>query len=224
VSKLNDPAVDFKLYLARDSQSFTKRNMKIWDMILNRLGLPDHLHEFVRGIYLAGNWDETEWDEITLMRIARNLTSDDATQLKVYNRIKKACPRFFEWQQPQPFSVIDREIINEHAQKYKTKSRYRFPLYSLVVGLFNLPRNTSLKATREAVNDALKDYPEVEKPTRKPKKRKVKSIRRAVVHNINILTDLVGSPELAAIEVDEESLGDEKITLFAKSLVQIKDL
>lgn len=219
-----DPSDNFKLILAADSHRLSKRSMKIWDMLLNRLGLPEHLHEFVRGIYLAGNWDETEWDEITLMRVARNLTTEDAAQLKVYNRLKKNCPKFFEWQDQQSFEVIQREIINEHAQKYKTKARYRFLLWELVVRLFNLPDNLSLKAIRGVVNDELKDYPKIEKPPRKSKRRKIKSIARAYIRDAREITELAGSPERAAVEIDEENLGDEKIIDLAKSLLQIKDL
>jgi hypothetical protein len=221
--KYTDPAANFKLVLASDSHGFTKRNMKIWDMVLNRLGLPDHLHEFVRGIYLAGNWEETEWDEITLMRIARNLTSDDITQLKIYNRLKKNCPRFFEWQEDQSFIIIGREIINEKTYTHKTKARYSFLLYDLVFQLFNLPK-MSLSALRMAVNEALKDYPEVEKPSRKPKKRKIKSIARSYIRNANELIDLTGSVEVAAVEVDSENFGDEKVIDLAKALLKIKDL
>jgi hypothetical protein len=224
LSKYTDPATNFKLIQASDSHSFTKRNMKIWDMLLNRLGLPDHLHEFVRGIYLSGNWEQSEWDEITLMRIARNLTPDDTIQLKIYNRLKKNSSKFFEWQDQQPFSILEREIINDHAQKYKTKAKYNFRLYDLVVELFNLPRDLSLKAIRGLVNNKLKDYPKIEKPPRGPKRRKIKSIARAYIRDAREIMELTGSPQLAAIEIDEENLGDKKIIDLAKSLLQIKDL
>jgi hypothetical protein len=223
MSKYHDPTTDFKLIQATDSYHFSKRNLKIWDMILNRLGLPDHLHEFVRAVYLAGNWEETEWEEITLMRMARNITSDDISQLKAFNRLKKNSPKFFEWQSQQSFLIIDREIINEHAHTHKTKARYNFMLYEMVLSLFNLPK-LPLKSIRGLVNEALKDYPELVKPSRKPKKRKIKSVARAYIRDAHEIIELTGSVQLAAIEIEEENLNDEKITDLAKNLLQLKDL
>lgn len=224
MSNYTDPSSSFKLIHPSDAHAFTKRNMKIWDMILNRLGLPDHLHEFVRGIYVSGNWDETEWEIISLMRIARQLTTDNDTQVRVYYRLKKNCPKFFEWQEQQSFTIIDREILTERAHRYKTKARYNFLLHDLVTRLFNLPKNTHLTLVKEAVDGALESYPKVAPTSRKPKKRKIKTVAKAIVTNITELIDLTGSPERAAVEVDEENLGEDKITPFAKSLLQIKNL
>lgn len=228
MSKYTDPTDNFKLIQASDSHAFTKRNMKIWDMILNRLGLPDHLHEPVRAIYVSGNWDEVNgMEEITTMRMARNLTSNQSDLQRIYNRLKKSIPRLFEWQDNQPFIIIEREIINEKTDRYKTKARYNFLLYDIVFKLFNLPKEMSLTAVRVAVDKTLKDYPRVDKPSRKPKKRKLKSAVLAYIHNASEVIDLAGSIELAAVEIDEENssnIENEKVTDLAKALLILKDL
>lgn len=216
----NDSVQNFKLIQAADAHGFSKRNMGIWDMILNRLGLPEHLHEPVRAIYKAGNWDRTEWDTIPIIRMAENITSNQVDLERIYNRLKKSIPRLFDWQGEQTFTIIDREIINERAQKYKTKARYRFLLYDLVDQLFNLPTNMPLEDVRKTVDESLKDYPMVDKPPRKPRKKRAKTLIKSISHNINELIEIEGSKESAAYDASE----DDVIADFARSVTLIKNL
>lgn len=224
----SDSRQNFKLIQAADSHGFTKRNMGIWSMVLNRLGLPDVFEESVRAIYVSGNWGYTEGgDEITMLRMARNLSSDDVIQLKIYNRLKKNLPRFFEWQDQQPFIIIEREIINDYAFSFKTKARYRFCLWDIIDSLFNLPTSIPQTAIRKAVGDALKDYPTVEKPAKRAKKRKVKSISRAIIQNITDLINVTGSVPLAAVETSSENIITENPSLlieFIEAILKLKDL
>ena len=219
MSTLPDPMQNFKLHLASNYHGFTKRNMAIWSMILNRLGLPDTFEESVRAIYTSGNWDETEWDEITIMRMARSLTSNLKDQERLYNRLKKNIPKFFEWQSEQSFKIIDRQIINERAQKYKTKARFNFLLYDIVVALFDLPQNLSQKAVRMTVEETLKSYPKVDRPPRRSRKRSSRSVIKSISTNINELIEIDGSKVLAACEASN----NEVIVEFSKLVTEITD-
>lgn len=225
VSNYTDPSSNFKLVPPSEFHIVSKRNMKIWDMILNRLGLPDHLHEAVRAIFVSGNWDQVDgMEEITIKRMAKNITSNEDDLQRIYNRLKKNIPRFFEWQDNQPFEIIQREIISDRAQKYRTKAKYRFLLYDLVVQLFSLAKEETLWAVRRAVDVGLENYPKVDKPPRKPKRKKIKSLARAYIRNANEIIDLTGSIDLAAVEIEEENLGGATIFDLADKLLILKSL
>lgn len=225
MSKYTDPSDNFNLITQFEQAPNGKRCMGIFDMVMNRLGLPDHLHEFARAVFIAGNWDRIEgWDEISQMRMARALATDEVTMLRVYNRIKKNCPKFFKWQEKQPFTIIDRVVLHEHTGHHKTKAKYLFVLYDLIASLFNLPKKMTQAAVRKAVDTALKEFPIVEKPKRSTRRKKIESIASAVVRNIGELSDLTGSLEAAALYTIEANTEALDLDVFAKNLLQTKDL
>lgn len=228
MSKLPDSPVEFKLINGEDQVKISKRNIGIFSMVLNRLNLPARLHEFVFGVYVAGNFiDNTSPDEMSLMRIARSLTSDPVVQLKVYNRLKQNSPKFFEWQDKQTFSIIGREILKENSQRHKTKVRYWFLIHDAIAHLFNLPKELSQRYLRAEVDRIFKDIPKEEKPKRKPRAKKAKSVAKALMRNSKELLELVGSSEVAALYVIEQKLSDEdfqNLLSLAEALLQSKDL
>lgn len=186
-----------------EQSTISKRNMGIFYMVLNYLGLPDHLHEFVIATFLAGNWNTDEMEEISLMRMARALAHDRVVQLKIYNRLKKNSPKFFTWQDKQSFTIIDRLIIHEHTTHHKTKAKYRFLLAKLVHKLFDLPIEMSPTATRRAVDRSMQGFPSIKPPIRKPKQKRPESVARAIRKNIQTLIDLTGSQVGAILYLKE---------------------
>lgn len=215
---------NFKLIPLEEGARLTKRNLGVLSMVFNYFGLPQHLHEFVTGILVAGNWDETEWDQITLMRIARNLSSDELAQQRVNNRLKHNSPKFFKWQETQEFTLIERVILNDRTAPNKTKAKYRFPLYPIIQRLFNLPKNLTRAALRRTVEETLSAYPRVTPTPRKPRRKKAETAAAAIIRNINELMELTGSIQAAALYTIEANLGELNLDDFAKVLLQTKDL
>lgn len=156
-----DYSDDFRLNQAADLIPITKRNMSIWAMCMNRLGLPETLHEPVYAIYVSGNWQHTMWDKISIMRMARALSTNENVQIKIANRLKKSLPKFFQWQSEQSFQIVDR--VSEK-QQLKTIYSYAFLLYDILIQVMSLPENTPQKKIRAALDFLLKDYPEIGPP------------------------------------------------------------
>lgn len=218
-----DESSEFKLIHAGESTPISKRNIGIWNMILNRLDLPDHLHEFATAILVSGNWHHTDTDEIPLMRMAKSLTSNEATQIKIFNRLKHNSPKFFKWQEEKKLLFIKREVLVERASRYRTKARYSFPLYKEVVKLFELPVRTPQRTIRRAVDKVLEHVPKVEVPAKKDDsgaKAMSERIISQIIDNINKLTELRGSLEYAA----GEASCYREVAEFAKSVVESKGL
>lgn len=196
--------------------TISRRNMGIFYMVLNYLGVPDHLHEFVIGTYLAGSWNTNEMEEISLMKMARSISHDNKTQLKVYNRLKKNSPKFFDWQAKQTFTIIERILIHEHTTHHKTKAKYRFLLGALIRRLFNLPVELSAAAIRRTVDRVMTQYPSIQSPTRKRNPKRPESVAKAVHKNIDILIELTGSRQAAILYLAEASPDGELMAWIGK--------
>lgn len=205
-----DFSQEYKWIPQTDVPSISKRNMGIFAMCMNALGLPDKLHEFVFGVFVAGNWDRTDsYDEISLMRIARALSHNEVVQLKIFNRLKKNSPKFFEWQDKQTFRIIDRVLLREHTTHHKTKAKYRFELYETIEGLFALPLEAPAAAVRRTVERALKDYPTVHPTQKKARRKRPESTAKAVIKMATETVQLTGSIEAANLYLEEAAKSGE---------------
>lgn len=225
MQQYTDSPQNFNLVSQSEQAPITKRNMGIFDMVLNRLGLPDHLHEFVLAVFVSGNWDRIEgWDEISMMRMARSLATDEITMLRVYNRLKKNSPKFFKWQEEQSFTIIDRVLLREHTARHKTKAKYFFTLYDLIANLFNLDKRMTQVNVRRAVDKALSAFPILEKPKRSTRRKRPESVAQAIIRNIAELKDLTGSLEASALYIIEANFESLDLGHLAKGLLQTKDL
>lgn len=135
----------------------TQRNVGIIHMILNRIGVPDSLHEFVIALYVSGNWDNTEWDEISLMRMARNISSNESNFKSAYYRLKRRSPEFFRWQEGQWFRLVEREKAKD---RMKTKSKYKLLIYKEITHLVEMPLESFQKNIRAEVDKVFWYVPE----------------------------------------------------------------
>ena len=198
--------------------TMNKRNMGIFYMVLNYLGVPDHLHEFVIGCYLAGQWDTGEMEEISLMKMARSLTHDNSVQLKAFNRLKKNSPKFFDWQSTKSFTIIERVIIHEHTTHHKTKAKYRFTLSELIHRLFNLPIEFSTAAIKRSVDRVMRDYPSIKSPARRSPQKRPESVAKAVHKNIQMLIELTGSWSAAILYLQEADPDSEFTALVSREI------
>lgn len=222
MSKYTDSPDNFKLVQASEHTPLSKRNMAIFDMVMNRLGVPDHLHEFVRAVFLSGNWDRIDgWDEISLMRMARALATDENTMLRVYNRLKKNSPKFFKWQDGQTITIIDRVVLHEHTGNHKVKAKYLFVFFDLISNLWNLPLKMTQAAIRKAVDTAMKDFPIIEKPKRKTRRKKPESLANAAANNLLELQQETGTLEATALYFMEAYGASDEL---AQIILRIKDL
>lgn len=195
---------NFKLAHPDEFPAISRRNIKIWNMLLNRIGVPETLHEPVTAILVTGNWDDVkDYEEITVMRMARNMTINIQDQQRLYNRLKKSLPKFFDWQSHQSYQIISREIVNERAQKYKTKARYKFLIYDIVHQLFQLPMKTTIAGIQRAVEIALRDVPILDTPQEKMGKQKdPDQLAKSVIRKIEELEQEAGSAASAAIYLE----------------------
>lgn len=207
MTKYTDDSPNFKLIQAADAAGISRRNIGIFAMWLTGRGIPEHLHEFTTAIFVAGSWDHHDGMEpITLAKMARAISpGEDVTRSieKAYNRLKKAAPRFFEWQSHQSSEVIRREIINYKTHTGKTKALYGFPDYKILARLFNLPLNCDEKTVRAAVARALQAHPLPVPMPRKPRKRKLESAKKLNAKTMLEVLDLSTSPEIAGVELGE---------------------
>lgn len=219
----NDLAQDFKLAAAAEWAGISRRNIGILAMWLTGIGIPESLHEFVTAVFVSGNWDNTDEDEISLKRMARSIspgTDTDGSIRRAYERLKKASPRFFEWQQEQPFEVIPREVIRNGK---RTQSVYKFPHFQLLAKLFHLPEKLTQKQVRAEVAKAMGD---LALPPPKPRERKKRSPEAVAACNARTLEELLAltSTPIEAGQLLSEawrtSLGDDVVEAILKALQQ----
>ena len=204
MSHYTDFVDNFKLASPDEFPAISRRNIKIWNMLLNRLGVPDTLHEPVTAIFVTGNWDHVNgFEQITVMRMARNLTININDQQRVYNRLKKSIPKFFDLQSRQHYQIIAREIVHERAQKYKTKAQYKFLIYEIVHDLFCLPMNTTIAGIHRAIERALAHIPILEAPPERTGKEKdIEQIAREMIRRIEEIEHRAGSMSSAAVHLE----------------------
>jgi hypothetical protein len=219
VSHYTDFVDNFKLAHPDEFPAISRRNIKIWNMLLNRLGIPETLHEPVTAILVTGNWEDVkDFEEITVMRMARNMTINFNDQQRLYNRLKKSLPKFFDWQSHQSYQIIDREIIHDQGQKYKTKARYQFLIYEIVHKLFSLPSNTTLVGVQRAVERALESIPIQEVLSEKRSRPKdPDKLAKRTLRDLDDLEQVTGSMESAVIQMDFNDT-DGRLDRLAKAL------
>src|SRR6266545_1453248 len=112
MSNYSDSPENIKLIALTNCCGISRRNIGIFAMWLSGLGIPEAFHEFVTAVFVAGNWDETKEDEITLKRMARAVspgTDIDRSLIRAYDRLKRSSLKFFQWQSEQEFEIIPRE-------------------------------------------------------------------------------------------------------------------
>lgn len=204
MSHYTDFVENFKLAHPDEFPTISRRNIKIWNMLLNRIGIPETLHEPVTAILVTGNWEDVkDFEQITVMRMARNMTININDQQRLYNRLKKSLPKFFDWQSRQSYQIIAREIIHERAQKFKTKAQYKFLIYEIVHDLFCLPVKTTLAGIQRAVERALENVPILEAPLEKEgHKKDLDQIARATIRKIEEVIEEAGSMASAIVHLE----------------------
>lgn len=204
MANYTDPFTDYKWISQEDIAGLTRRNMGILSMLLNSLNVPDLLHEFVAAVFIAGNWDATkEYDEITLQRMAKSMASNLPAQRKLYNRLKQKSPKFFRWQEAQEILIIDRIILHEHTTHHKTKAKYKFIGYDQIKVLFQLPPRTPLLYIRQAMEDVLSNYPNLQVQAKKPKRKRPESTAKASLRAAEETVELTGSIAAANLYLEE---------------------
>lgn len=217
----NDLAQDFKLAAAAEWAGISRRNISIFAMWLTGLGIPPEFQEIVTAIFVAGNWDEIQEDEISLKRLARAIspgTDSDRSILRTYERLKKASPKFFEWQSQQDFEVIPRQVTGF---KRSTRTTYQFPHFQLLMKLFNLPLKLNQKQIRAEVSKALGNLMLPPPKPRERKKRKAESVAASNARTLEELLSLTATPSEAANLLSEAwrlSLGDEIVEGIIRAL------
>lgn len=208
MSNYNDPSSTFKLIQGADVVDVSRRNMAIFDMLLNGLGIPDKFHEFVRAVFISGNWQRHQgWEEIPYKRLARNVSSlSDQVFTTVYNRIKKNAPEFFKWQEQKKLDLISHESFKDEGGRWP-KVRYAFPHYPTVAKLFSLDKSTNQKEIRKMVDTICKTMPRVEKTPRTKKVRTTETAVQSVVqHLLSIQESMTSKNEFfAELEIALES-------------------
>lgn len=203
-----DLPMDYKWIPRADIPAISRRNMAIFAMVMNSLDLPDSLHEFAYAVFEAGNWDKTdEYDEISIMRMAKACTSDAVTQHKLYNRLKQKSPKFFEWQEKKSFTLIERIVLHEHTTHHKTKAKYKFTLYKKIESLFLIPLGTSSAAIKRSVAKALKDLPTVEPVSRRSRRKRPETTAKAAVRGVLETYELTGSIEVTNLYLADATVG-----------------
>lgn len=220
VVNYSDSRRDFKLAYAAEWAGISSRNIGIFAMWLSGLGIPPSFHEFVTAVFVAGNWDEVEEEEITLKRLARAIspgTDSDRSILRAYERLKKSSIEFYKWQEQQKFAPVPRETTGKG--RY-TKSVYKFPHFHILRELFNLPLTFTQKQIRAEVSKVLGDLC---LPPPKPRERKKRKAESVAASNARILEELVGltSPMEAGLHLSEAwraSLGDAVVDEIIRSL------
>jgi len=189
----------------RQFQSLSQRNVGIIYMILNRLGVPSNLHEFVIALYVSGNWEVADTEEISLMRMARNISSGEDNQRKAYNRLRLSSPEFFKWQAGQYFWIVEREIVKDDDKSYKTRSRYKLLIYRQIQMVMDMPQESFQKDIRAKVEEVFMGYPEEANPPKQSKPRGIESDITAIENALRRLVSKTGSVEAAFVEISEEA-------------------
>lgn len=179
----------------------TQRNIGIIHMILNRVGVPENLQEFVIAIYASGNWDKTEWDAISLMRMARCVTSNPDDQKKAYNRLRKRSPEFFKWQDGQWFRIIEREKRKDDRKSHKTSVRYKLLIYPEIVRILEMPAESFQKKIREEVERMFAMFPSEPNPPKETLPKEIRYDVEAIDKAIKRLIGKAGSAEQALEEI-----------------------
>jgi len=204
----SDSFSTFKLIQAADAVDVSRRNMAIFDMLLNGLGIPDKFHEFIRAVFVSGNWSRHQgWEEITYKRLARNVSSfSDQVFTTVYNRIKKNAPEFLKWQEQNNLELISHESFRDEGGRWP-KVRYAFPYYPTVEKLFSLDKSTSQKEIRTMVEAICKTMPRVEKPRRAKRTRTTgNDVQSVIQHLLSIQESMSCKNEFfAELEIALES-------------------
>ena len=217
----SDSAQNFKLVSAAECAGISRRNITIFAMWLTGLGIPEPFQEFVTAVFGAGNWNETDEDEITLKRLARTISPGidaDRSILRAYERLKKSSLLFFEWQAEQEFEVIPREVTGS---RRATRSLYRFPHYQLLMKLFNLPERFTQKQIRAEVSKALGNLQLPSPKPRKRRQRRAESVAASNARSLEELLSLTASPVEAAQRLSEAwraSLGNAIVDEIIRSL------
>lgn len=221
MSDYSDFDQNFKLASSAEWAGISKRNIAILAMWLTGLGIPPAFHEFVTAVFVAGNWIDTEEDEITLKRMARAIspgTDADRSILRAFERLKKASSKFYEWQEQQKFEVVPREVTGT---KKGTKIKYKFPHYELLISLFHLPLTFTQKQIRAEVAKALDELLLPPPKPRKKRERTPEAIAEANARTLEQLIDLTITPKEAGLLLSEAwraSLDDAIIEEIIKSL------
>lgn len=215
------------LFLVAPSQvnRISQRNVAILSMILNRIGVPDVLQEFVIALYATGNWDRSDWDEISLMRMARRITSNPEHQNRALRRLRDKCPEFFRWQDGQYFKIVERRIIEERTETYKTKVRYNLLIYKDISKVMEIPPDSLEKDVRSKVEEVFFIYPQQPESAREPRIRSKKSLSRSMIRALNKYVDRMGGPDMAAMELSdviEEAKNLKAIEKFLQLLCQMR--
>jgi len=180
-------------------------------MWLSGLGIPEAFHEFVTAVFVAGNWDETKEDEITLKRMARAIspgTDIDRSLIRAYDRLKRSSLKFFQWQSEQEFEIIPREVVGI---KKGTRARYKFPHFKLLTYLFNLPESFTQKRIRAEVSKSLGNLELPPPKPRQKKQRRPESAAAACARAAGEVLTLTSSTLEARHLIEDawrESLGD----------------
>lgn len=207
----NDSPGNSKLIALTDCCGISRRNVGIFAMWLSGIGIPEAFHEFVTAVFVAGNWDETEEDEITLKRMARAIspgTDADRSIIRAFERLKKVSPKYYEWQSRQTFEAIPREVTG---QKRGTRTKYKFPHFKLLSDLFNLPESFTQKQIRAEVSKSLGNLALPPPKERQKKQRKPESAAAACARAAGEVLSLTASTVEAGLLIAEawrESLGD----------------
>jgi hypothetical protein len=185
------------------------------------LGIPEGFQEFVIAVFVSGNWEETEEEEITLMRMARSISPGIDSTLSVkrtYERLKKSSVQYFKWQETQKFAPIPKEVTG--TGRY-TRARYKFPHYGLIQELFHLPLKFTQKQIRAEVSMALGNLALPPPTPRKKKERKAESVAASNARTLEELVALTSSPTEAGLHLSEAwraSLGDAVVEEIIRSL------
>lgn len=190
----SDLSSTFKLIHGAESVDSTKRNMAIFAMLLNGLGIPDKFHEFITAVFLSGNWEEVKgYEQMTLKRMARNLSSlSNSVFETVYNRLKKNGPAFLQWQEEKGLEVI-LAVKDREPNSLKTRVKYAFPYYPHIVRLFSLDKSVTQKEIRRMVEDTCKALPRVQSKKREVRKRRPESYLSSGVSALAEALDGFGS-------------------------------
>lgn len=180
-----------------------RRDTKIWHMLLNRLGIPETLHEPITAIFITGNWENVnDYERISIRTMARHMTSNQQDEDRLYNRLKKSIPKFFDHQSRQTHQIADRKIeYDGSGGKYRTKISYKLYLFHEIRKLFSLPMNTKLVTIQAAIERVVESCPILESPQKREKQRDPDKEARAAIKKLEDVEHLAGSPEAAAIHL-----------------------
>lgn len=183
---------DYKLNNATCSVKFSKRQLKLWKLSLNRLGIPGVFQEVVEAIYLIADWKTCEWLEINMHQLAWGISSNNTDRKRLHNRLKKNLPRFFHWQEAMGIEIISRNVETYQSRSKNgiqvlTKVSYKFLIDSEISQLFNIPNACSEKKIKEYVEKIFVNYSLIPEDVKIKPKKKVKNLAKNVVINLEQL-------------------------------------